>query len=84
MTKLGGNRMAHCDVCGNEYDKAFTVITADGVSRVFDSVECAAHAIAPVCAHCGCRVLGHGAEAGDRIFCCAACAREVGVQKVRA
>jgi hypothetical protein len=76
--------MALCDVCGNDYDKTFMVTTADGMSRTFDSMECAAHAIAPICAHCGCRVLGHGVESEDRIFCCAACARQVGVERVRA
>jgi hypothetical protein len=76
--------MAICDVCGNDYDKTFTVTTADGASHTFDSMECAVHQIAPACAHCGCRVLGHGVEAGDRIFCCAACARQVGAEPVRA
>jgi hypothetical protein len=76
--------MALCDVCGNDYDKTFTVITPDGNRQVFDSLECAAHVIAPTCAHCGCRILGHGVEAGDQIFCCAACARQVGVEQVRA
>ncbi len=76
--------MARCSVCDNEYDKTFTVTTPDGASRVFDSLECAAHAIAPTCDHCGCRVLGHGVEAGDRVFCCASCARKVGVEHVRA
>lgn len=75
--------MASCDVCGNDYDKAFTVTTPDGVSRTFDSIECAAHEIAPACAHCGCRVLGHGVEAGDRVFCCASCARKAGADSVR-
>jgi hypothetical protein len=76
--------MARCYVCGNEYDKTFTLTTPDGTSRVFDSIECAAHAIAPICAHCRCRVLGHGVEAGGQIFCCASCARQVGVEQVRA
>ncbi|GAA3934877.1 hypothetical protein GCM10023085_15350 [Actinomadura viridis] len=76
--------MARCEVCGNDYDHAFTVISADGVSHVFDSVECAAHSIAPTCDHCGCRVLGHGVESDGRVFCCASCAREVGVLRVRA
>ncbi|HZB34212.1 MAG TPA: hypothetical protein VE465_28880 [Streptosporangiaceae bacterium] len=76
--------MARCDVCGNDYDKTFTVTTPEGATHVFDSIECAAHAIAPTCAHCGCRILGHGVEADGQIFCCAACARQVGVQKVRA
>lgn len=69
--------MATCDVCGNEYDKAFT-ITQGERTGTFDSFECAAHAMAPTCAHCGCRILGHGVEAGEQIFCCASCARHVG------
>ncbi len=76
--------MARCDTCENEYDKTFTVITPDGTSRVFDSIECAASAIAPTCDHCGCRILGHGVENADRYFCCASCARHVGVERVRA
>ena len=32
--------MARCEVCGNDYDLAFEVITA-GESHVFDSLECA-------------------------------------------
>ncbi|AXK84807.1 hypothetical protein SAMN05421776_101631 [Nocardia farcinica] len=69
--------MAVCDTCGNDYDKAFTV-TRDGHTATFDSIECAAAAIAPVCAHCSCRILGHGVEAGEQIFCCAHCAHEAG------
>jgi hypothetical protein len=80
----GETTMARCDMCGNEYDKTFNVTTADGTSRVFDSIECAANAIAPTCEHCGCRVLGHGVENGDRVFCCHSCARQVGVEQVRA
>ena len=53
--------MAKCDVCGNEYDKAFTVTMA-GLEHTFDSFECAIHALAPRCAHCGCTVIGHGLE----------------------
>lgn len=76
--------MSQCVVCGNVYDHAFEVRTADGASYVFDSIECAAHKIAPVCAHCGCRILGHGVENDSQVFCCAACAREVGAGAVRA
>jgi len=54
----------------------------------FDSFECAIHAMAPTCSHCGCRVIGHGVEipggGPERVFCCAACARKEGVQEVRA
>ena len=71
--------MATCEVCGNEYDKAFT-IERGGESHTFDSFECAIHAMAPACAHCGCKIIGHGVEAEDgRIFCCAHCAEESGV-----
>jgi hypothetical protein len=74
--------MAKCEVCGNEYDKAFEV-TAGGARHVFDSFECAIHQLAPACAHCGCRVVGHGVEAGGEFFCCASCARMAGEQRLR-
>jgi len=73
--------MAKCDVCGNDYDKSFTVTYRDR-DYTFDSFECAIHALAPTCAHCGCRVIGHGVEAGDSIFCCASCASRMGVEGV--
>jgi hypothetical protein len=69
-------------VCGNEYDKSFEVVIA-GKSHVFDSFECAIHAVAPRCEHCGCRIVGHGVEAGGRIFCCANCATQAGVSGVK-
>lgn len=59
--------MARCDVCGNEYDKAFQIVRGDE-TRTFDSFECAIHAMAPTCEHCGCRVIGHGVEADSSIF----------------
>ena len=54
--------MARCETCGNEYDKTFEIIAA-GEFHVFDSFECAIQAMAPECAHCGCKVIGHGVEA---------------------
>lgn len=66
-----------CEVCGNHYAQAFTVVM-DGVTHVFDSFECAIHQLAPVCAHCGCRILGHGLQSGKRFYCCSHCAREAG------
>jgi len=74
--------MAKCDVCGNEYAKAFQVRTAAGM-YTFDSFECAIHKLAPVCGHCGCRVIGHGIEADGSIYCCAHCAHEEGATTVR-
>ena len=74
--------MAQCEVCGNDYDKSFEVIMA-GKRHVFDSFECAANALAPRCAHCDCRILGHGVEANAQIFCCAHCAAAMGVRGLK-
>ena len=64
--------MGVCEVCKNEYHASFQVIM-DDTTHTFDSFECAIHALAPECAHCGCRVIGHGLEAGGQFFCCANC-----------
>lgn len=69
--------MARCDQCGNDYDKSFEVTMA-GQTYVFDSFECAVHKLAPVCPHCGCRIVGHGVEQGEVIYCCAHCAEQEG------
>jgi hypothetical protein len=71
--------MAVCEVCGNDYDKTIEVVR-DGETHVFDSFECAIHSLAPTCGHCGCRIIGHGVEANGRMFCCAHCAAEKGVE----
>jgi hypothetical protein len=71
-----------CEVCGNDYDKAFTV-TMSGHEHTFDSFECAIHALAPVCAHCGCRVVGHGVEHAGTVYCCASCAKHAGAPGLR-
>lgn len=71
--------MAKCEVCGNDYYLSFEVITA-GNTHTFDSFECAIHKLAPVCAHCGCRIIGHGIEANENFFCCANCAERSGVE----
>jgi len=73
--------MAKCDMCGNEYDKTFT-IQQNGRAYTFDSFECAIHTMAPICKHCGCRIIGHGIEANDEMFCCAHCAKESGATLV--
>lgn len=74
--------MAKCEVCGNEYDKAFQVVMG-GDSHTFDSFECAIHALAPSCTHCGCRIIGHGVEAEGKIFCCAHCGRKSGIDSLK-
>lgn len=69
--------MGTCASCGNEYERTFTV-TMDGESHEFDSFECAIHKLAPSCSRCGCRVVGHGVQTGDTIYCCAHCADKAG------
>jgi hypothetical protein len=67
---------SRCEICGNEYDKTFEVVMAE-TAHVFDCFECAIHALAPSCDHCGCRILGHGIEGtAGSMYCCAHCARE--------
>ena len=73
--------MAKCDVCGNDYDKSFTVTMA-GKTGTFDAFECAIQALAPTCAHCQCRIIGHGVEARGTIYCCAHCAKHEGVRGI--
>jgi hypothetical protein len=74
--------MNACHTCGNVYDKSFEVRHA-GATYVFDSFECAIHALAPTCHHCQCRVVGHGVEANGAFYCCAHCARHSGQQGAR-
>ena len=78
---MKGNEGLRCEVCGNVYDKSFEIRVA-GATHVFDSFECAIHALAPTCSHCGCRVIGHGVEAHGKFFCCASCARMAGERGV--
>jgi len=74
--------MAKCEVCGNDYDKSFEVRAA-GKSHIFDSLECAIHALAPICDHCSCKIIGHGIESDGMFFCCANCAKHAGVTQAR-
>jgi len=75
--------MGVCDLCGNSYDKTFTITTTEGESRTFDSFECAIHVVAPACEHCGCKIIGHGVESNGRYFCCANCAGRAGVEGLK-
>jgi hypothetical protein len=61
------NKKLTCEVCGNTYDKSF---------------ECAIHALAPTCAHCACRIIGHGMEADGVFYCCAHCASQHGIHEL--
>ncbi len=79
--KTVGDAERRCETCGNEYDKAFT-IEVGAERHVFDSFECAIHALAPTCEHCRCRVVGHGVEAKGHFYCCAHCARASGSEEI--
>ncbi len=74
--------MAKCDVCGNDYDKAFQVLKG-GQTYTFDSFECAIHMLAPACHVCGVRILGHGMEKDGTFFCCDHCAESAGIKGLR-
>ena len=76
-----GTAAKACEVCGNTYEHTFQ-LTMDGQTHTFDSFECAIHKLAPRCEHCRCAVVGHGVETGGKVFCCAHCARNMGVQGV--
>jgi hypothetical protein len=66
--------MATCEVCGNEDERAFTILV-DGEAHVFDAFECAIHQLAPECGHCGCKVVGHGVATAGGFYCCEHCVR---------
>ncbi len=74
--------MAQCETCGNDYDQSFEVIM-NGQSHTFDSFECAIHALAPICSHCNCRIIGHGVQVHNTVYCCAHCARQSGEHEVQ-
>jgi hypothetical protein len=69
--------MAVCEVCQNDYESSFEVHVA-GAVHTFDSIECAAQKMAPICENCQCRILGHGLQANGQYFCCGHCARQKG------
>jgi hypothetical protein len=71
-----------CDTCKNDYDKSFQVVM-HGKTHTFDSFECAIQKLAPTCACCGLRIIGHGLEKGSRMFCCDHCAEREGVTELR-
>jgi hypothetical protein len=74
--------MARCEHCGNDYLRTFEVRMTDGTTHTFDSFECAIQSLAPVCKHCGGRIIGHGVETNGTYYCCAHCARQSGVREL--
>jgi len=73
--------MARCETCGNDYDKAF-IVTMNDTEHTFDSFECAITSLAPECGRCRTRIIGHGVEAGETIYCSAHCANHSGSQQI--
>ena len=71
-----------CENCGNDYDKAFKIVMS-GQEHTFDSFECAINILAPNCEHCNTRIIGHGMEAGGKMYCCAHCAEHSGQTELR-
>lgn len=69
--------MQTCDACGNKYEEMLEV-KRDGKTYHFDCFECAIQQLAPRCANCKTRVIGHGLSSGTDTFCCAHCARQQG------
>jgi hypothetical protein len=61
--------MPTCEVCGNEYDKAFEIVVG-GERHTLDSFEFAIHALLPVCPHWNCRIVGHSVEADGNLLLC--------------
>ena len=70
--------MGRCATCGGEYNRTMD-IRLNGLTSTYDCFECAIHALAPTCEHCGCRVIAHGVERDGKIFCCTYCAKQTGV-----
>jgi hypothetical protein len=58
-------------------------VVLGGDRHIFDSFECAIHSLAPRCAHCDTRIIGHGLERDGIYFCCAHCAEQAGISGLR-
>jgi hypothetical protein len=71
--------MGRCVVCGTDEVSGFTIETATGLRLAFDSFECAIDRLAPRCAYCGVRIVGHGYRANGSLYCGGHCAEFVGI-----
>lgn len=74
--------MSRCTVCGGESDRVFTITTATGQVLAFDSFECAIDRLAPRCAYCGIRIIGHGIPSHESLFCGTHCAQYQGIDNL--
>jgi hypothetical protein len=64
-----------CSSCGNDYKNTFKVLYNDQ-TYYFDSLECVINILAPICQSCGCKIIGHGIEDQEKLFCCSHCFRK--------
>jgi len=71
--------MGTCATCGNDYDHTLRIVK-DGQEFEFDSFECAIQKLAPRCERCNVRVIGHGVQNEQTIYCSAHCAQQAGVK----
>mgnify|MGYP002381272388 CR=1 FL=1 len=71
-----------CETCGNVYEKSFEIILNNN-SHHFDCFECAIQALAPECAACDCRIIGHGVELNGVVFCCVHCSKSYGESELK-
>ncbi|HVL36402.1 MAG TPA: hypothetical protein VM489_12095 [Burkholderiales bacterium] len=76
--------MRKCEVCGQETAVGLAVLAGEDGPRTFDTFECAIVALAPRCAHCGCRYIRHPVRAAGAAFCSKACAQYAGVRRLPA
>jgi hypothetical protein len=74
--------MDRCAVCGGDSDRSFTVTMSHGQELTFDSFECAIDRLAPRCAYCGIRIIGHGIEARGTLYCGGHCAQYLGINSL--
>ena len=77
LTTIKGKTMSKSETCSNQNSPFFeVVVTKDGVTRTFDSFDCAIEAMAPPCENCGCLITGSNSVEVDTEFCCSACQRQ--------
>ena len=72
-----------CEVCGNSQGQCFEV-RLGGERHIFDSFECAIHALIPRCAYCSCQIVGHGVQFGNEIYCSYQCANDNSIRDFEA
>lgn len=73
--------MGICATCGNDYENTILIVK-DSEEYEFDCFECAIFELAPECAQCGVRVIGHGVENDGEIYCSAHCAHRAGFLRI--